>query len=811
MSSPSISLRPGSVSRPESIASEHYEDAGSSNGSQGSVSDSEPTSYSFESREDSLDNDGGKATVVKKEPGEDVTPEEDPVRPKNLVVDDPFQSEENRILFEAIDFIQSSDLKHHVEIPELVVIGEQSTGKSSLLQALIDIPFPVGTGCCTRFATRVVSERTPPGTKSRVKIRIEAPQTPIPEFGEPEECPEYEFAAESLSADEFDKIIKEARIKAGGGRDSKNFSAFVLRIELSGPHRSYFNILDLPGMFSWARGGIRREEMDGVTKMVLQYIQNPKNILVCVADAVIDIDRQQIFEQVATHLGRRNGVVGVLTKCDMLRDPQQTIDVVLGNHKGADQDLDVTWFTVRNPLSTDVESHSVVEEKLFTSTPWSRLPPSSRGTTALKKKLSTLLCSALRESFPTIRASLASQLEALRVERQSLGEPKTTYRERLNWLSSLVGEYEKFVRMAFENPGRMGTAEMAVRRWATAINEDFAKYIRSHGETYRFEYEDVDPNELLQEAQTWWNRKFRGWRSVDPSLPPVPSPFRQKRTSPPRPNINPPGLGLKPVHDPKSCDEFMEVISTEINKFSTPLPGLIDPDVLKSLFWIQTERWLDIAGVYFGGTIAKVLDAARGILHEVCPPTGSTAILHQELEKLLRDMHNTAATEFISEVRSFFNKQRDMTMQTTNPNFLKNVRTWGAIRALKALDTDDLEGKNPLDAPDVLFGVVTRPRHQDLAEEIHDFTKVYYIYKRDHYIQHTTSDIVETFLQSPKGALRGLSSDYVKRLSEDEVFRLTREDRDTVKRRAVLNKDIQKRERALEMTREAEDWTIAQL
>lgn len=56
-----------------------------------------------------------------------------------------------------------------------------------------------------------------------------------------------------------------------------------------------------------------------------------------------------------------------------------------------------------------------------------------------------------------------------------------------------------------------------------------------------------------------------------------------------------------------------------------------------------------------------------------------------------------------------------------------------------------------------------------------------------------------------------MSGEYVKGLSEDEVFRLTREDRATVKRRAVLNRDIQKREHALEIARNAEDRAIEEL
>jgi hypothetical protein len=48
----------------------------------------------------------------------------------------------------------------------LVVVGDQSTGKSSVLQAVTDIPFPIDDKMCTRFATEIVLRRTSDETTS---------------------------------------------------------------------------------------------------------------------------------------------------------------------------------------------------------------------------------------------------------------------------------------------------------------------------------------------------------------------------------------------------------------------------------------------------------------------------------------------------------------------------------------------------------------------------------------------------------------------------------------------------------------------
>jgi len=53
-----------------------------------------------------------------------------------------------------------------------VIIGDQSVGKSSLLQSLTNIPFPVAGRLCTRFPTRIVSRRTS-GLLETTRVSIE--------------------------------------------------------------------------------------------------------------------------------------------------------------------------------------------------------------------------------------------------------------------------------------------------------------------------------------------------------------------------------------------------------------------------------------------------------------------------------------------------------------------------------------------------------------------------------------------------------------------------------------------------------------
>lgn len=68
-------------------------------------------------------------------------------------------------------------------------------------------------------------------------------------------------------------------IRTPGGLGRKNFSSKVLKIELSGPSRSHFGILDVPGVFSAKKIGITEQEMKGVTKLVTSYMEKKENII----------------------------------------------------------------------------------------------------------------------------------------------------------------------------------------------------------------------------------------------------------------------------------------------------------------------------------------------------------------------------------------------------------------------------------------------------------------------------------------------------------------------------------------------------
>ena len=64
------------------------------------------------------------------------------------------------VLLEKIDKLFACSVGDYIDLPQLVVVGDQSSGKSSVLEGLTGLPFPRDSGLCTRFATQITFRRT---------------------------------------------------------------------------------------------------------------------------------------------------------------------------------------------------------------------------------------------------------------------------------------------------------------------------------------------------------------------------------------------------------------------------------------------------------------------------------------------------------------------------------------------------------------------------------------------------------------------------------------------------------------------------
>lgn len=152
----------------------------------------------------------------------------------------PLQSKDHRDLLDTIDKLRSQGISKYVDLPQIIVCGDQSSGKSSVLEAISGLSFPTKDNLCTRFATELVLRRSP---SSSVKVSIH----PGHDRSETEKT-----ALESFSREIFDldigAVVEDAKV-AMGLSATKVFGSDILRVEVSGPTQPHLTMVDLPGLF----------------------------------------------------------------------------------------------------------------------------------------------------------------------------------------------------------------------------------------------------------------------------------------------------------------------------------------------------------------------------------------------------------------------------------------------------------------------------------------------------------------------------------------------------------------------------------
>jgi hypothetical protein len=77
----------------------------------------------------------------------------------STILADPF-------LLEEIDKLFAYNIGEYIDLPQLVVVRDQSSGKSSVLEGLTKLKFPRNASLYTRFATQIIFQ-----TDLNMKIR----------------------------------------------------------------------------------------------------------------------------------------------------------------------------------------------------------------------------------------------------------------------------------------------------------------------------------------------------------------------------------------------------------------------------------------------------------------------------------------------------------------------------------------------------------------------------------------------------------------------------------------------------------------
>ena len=321
-----------------------------------------------------------------------------------------------------------------IDLPQIVVVGSQSAGKSSVLESIAKQNFlPRGSGIVTRR----------PLVLQMIKQEREEEKDGVMRHT----WAKFLHSEDKVFTD-MDRIQQEiiddtVRIC---GKD-RGISDKAIHLKLHSTKTPSLTLVDLPGLTKIAVGDQPKDIDRKIEKLVRDYISRPNSIILAVSPGNVDIansDSLKLAREVDPDGSR---TLAVVTKCDLMERGKEAHDVLEGSKVG--MKLGLIGVINRNnemlqrkvPIETVVE----MEERYFQDT----FPDLAdrMGTRYLSNQLCDILISHLKKCLPEVSEKITQQQEKHRSILEEVGEESADPRQAL---VSLLGKFTEAINQSMD-------------------------------------------------------------------------------------------------------------------------------------------------------------------------------------------------------------------------------------------------------------------------------------------------------------------------------------------------------------------------
>ncbi|KAK5312440.1 hypothetical protein LTR93_011336 [Exophiala xenobiotica] len=217
------------------------------------------------------------------------------------------QSNDHRNLLNVIDELRSESISHYVDLPQIIVCGDQSSGKSCVLEAVSGFPFPRKDNLCTRFATEVILRRNP---TEYAKVSI----IPGPDRTDEEKTKLTTFAKAEVELALLERLINEAKTIMGVGADTRSFTRDILHVESGGLSQRHLTLVDLLRLFRATNPKQTDHDAEAVTSLVKSYMAKSRSVILAVVSARNDFANQVVTKYARELDSQGARTLGIITK-----------------------------------------------------------------------------------------------------------------------------------------------------------------------------------------------------------------------------------------------------------------------------------------------------------------------------------------------------------------------------------------------------------------------------------------------------------------------------------------------------------------
>jgi hypothetical protein len=583
-----------------------------------------------------------------------------------------------RELLDDIDGLVAQGLGRYVDLPQIIVCGDQSSGKSSVLEAISQVKFPADSGVCTRFATELVLRRE---ANPRMSVTIQ----PGCMRSEDERRKLRDFHATLDNLDDFTGLVNQAKAHMGISQaGSRQFTDDVLRVEICGPDKPHLTMVDLPGLIQTADNPT---DIAVVRNLVESYMKSHRSIILAIVSAERDWQTQAIFELIKNHDHEGARTMGIITKPDRLEGetPAQAEYVRMARNQLTH--LRLGWHVVVNRdygrRGASASERDQRERDFLGSGVWRQVDRGSKGISKLRQRLSDALMTHICASLPSLIEELRHCIGECTERLRRLGDSRASPREQRSYLIGISNHFQQLVSEACEGPYRhtffdqVDHGEVEADSWRAKrlraiiheLNDSFADRMAQQGHSRRvmvdgpkflFAISDVSKNGQSQTAakQTDHLLLDSPWNG-----PGFESPFGT------RPSII-------------TRDELILELDTKaIEIRDTALPNFPNSQLVTHLFRDQSKHWEELASTHLTQITVAVRTLLRLLLQYLAVDDVYSTLLRHHIEPWLRQRQDSMAGMLNVFLESL---SRDPPV-TYDPTFLALMQSYRTVQGLDAL------------------------------------------------------------------------------------------------------------------------------
>ncbi|KAI1134599.1 P-loop containing nucleoside triphosphate hydrolase protein [Hypoxylon sp. FL0543] len=532
-------------------------------------------------------------------------------------------------LLDAIDRLRLQGVDHYISLPQIIVCGDQSSGKSSVLEAISGVPFPVKSNLCTCFPTELVLRRAPETGVTVSIIPDDPPKTPTQDG-------RHNFHKELEGFEGFPDLVEKAKEAMGITASGKAFSKDRLRVEISGPDRPHLTIIDMPGLIHSETKSQSLADVKLVRKVVKGYMKQPRSIILAVVSAKNDFANQVVLNFAREVDKRGSRTMGVITKPDTLVEGSGSEALYISLARNNQVNFDLGWHVLKN-LDSETQkgssllSHRNTEEALFFSkSSWNELPSSMLGINELRKKLSNVLLRQIALELPSLIREINLKLDESREELEELGEPRRTHDEQRLKLLQISEEFQSLVERSingtyngafFEDAETPQGYQERIRAVIQNMNKQFADELMKHGHRREISSDNNKP-------------------STNPEF--------------------------------VTRDKFLDHVEIMMQKTrGRELPGISSPMVIADLFQQQSSPWEQIAQDH----VKKVWDAVGEFLELVVTYVADTSIGDALIDKIAQPALNRLLLSAKAKTNKLLDSHRRLHPITYNQAYAETIHS----------------------------------------------------------------------------------------------------------------------------------------